>query len=341
MSAKKIALLVFLGLLLLHPCFAKITVREYAMPAVQGVPFRPIVQGDWALALLNTDPKNISTTIGVIAYDLKAKKVYTLHKGKANYPAITGSIAMWSGKIDDVPSLSGTAGKRGTWPSCLILHDLSTGRYSAPVLKTNSAFVIAASGRYVAYELGSRINLYDITTGAQKRISDDRPCHLHPDIGGDLVVWREYDSAHKDSRTRGYRISTGEELLFADSFQPIGAPRTDGEYVAWWDNASGSSIYDTKTSNVRVIKAAFYPDVSNGFAVYSKDTGTGTPAGKGLQRTVYGMDLTTGEEFQISKGIPDSQIQFRIEGNRVVWVEGSVLHYADLERVSELKVFKK
>ena len=338
----KTKLFVLLAVILTIPCLAKITVREYALPAVEGIPFRPIVQGDWALALLNTDPKNISTTIGVLAYDLKAKKVYALHKGKADFPAITGSIVMWSGKVDDVPSLSGTAGKRGIFPSCLILHHLSSGRYWAPLLKTNSANFIAASGKYLTYELGSKIYLYDIATNAQKQISDDRSLHTCPDIGGDLVSWREYDSAHKNSRTRGYRISTGEELLFEESFQqPIGAPRTDGEYVAWWDNARGSSIFDTKTGKVRVIKAAFYPDVGNGFAVYSKDTGTGMPAGKGLQRTVYGMDLTTGEEFQISQVIPDSQIQFRIEGNRVVWIEGSVLHCADLTRTSELKLFDK
>ena len=335
MSAKRIALLVILGILLVTPCFAKVSVQEHSLPAVQGVPFRPIVCGDWALALLNTDPNNISSTIAVIAYDLKGKQVYTLHNGKADYPAITGSLAMWSGKINDVPSLSGTAGKRGTWPSCLILHDLATGQYFAPVLKTNSAFVIAASGKYVAYELGSRIYQYDLDTGTQQRISDDQPRHLNPDIGGDLVVWQEYDSAFKNSRIRGYRISTGEELLFTDSFQSIGAPNTDGEYVAWWDNTSGSSIYDTKTGRVRVIKSATLADVSGGFAVYVKSICACAPEKKASKRTVCGMDLKTGGEFQISKGEPDRHV--RIEGNRVVWAEGSVLHYADLTRTNELK----
>jgi len=328
-------LFIVLAVLLAIPCFSKVSVREYALPAVQGVPFRSIVCGDWAVALLNTNPNNISSTIGVIAYDLKAKKVYTLHEGKANYPAITGSIAMWSGKIDDVPILSGTTGKRGTWPKCLILHDLSTGQYWAPQLKTNSAFVIAASGRYVAYELGCRINLYDLDTGSQMRISDDQARHRNPDIGGDLVVWQEYDSAFKNSRIRGYRISTGEELLFTDSFQPVGAPNTDGEYVAWWDNTSGSSIHDTKTGRVRVIKSAVLADVSGGFAVYVKSICACTPEKKASKRTVCGMDLKTGGEFQISKGEPDRHV--RIEGNRVVWAEGSVLHYADLTRTNELK----
>jgi len=328
-----------LAVLLATPCLSKVSVREYALPAVQGVPFRPIVCGDWALALLNTNPNNISSTIGVIAYDLRTKQVFTLHKGKADYPAITGSVAMWSGKIDDVPNLSGTVGKRGTWPSCLILYDLATTRYWAPVLKTNSAFVIAASGKYVAYELGCRINLYDIDTGAQMRISDDQARHRNPDIGGDLVVWQEYDSAFKSSRIRGYRISTGEELLFTESFAPIGAPNTDGEYVAWWDNAAGSSIYDTKTSRVRVIKSAVLADVSGGFAVYVKSVCACTPEQKASKRMLYGMDLKTGGEFQISKGEPDRHV--RIEGSRVVWVEGSVLHYADLIRPNELQLQSK
>jgi len=331
---------IVLAVLLAIPCLAKVSVREYALPAVQGVPFRPIVCGDWALALLNTNPNNISSTIGVIAYDLRGKQVLTVHKGKANYPAITGSVAMWSGKIDDVPGLSGTVGKRGTWPSCLILYDMSTGQYSAPVLKTNSAFVIAASGKYVAYELGCRMNLYDINTGAQKRISDDQARHRNPDIGGDLVVWQEYDSAFKNSRIRGYRISTGEELLFTDSFRTIGAPNTDGQYVAWWDNTSGSSIHDTKTGRARVIKSATLADVSGGFAVYVKSVCACTADQKASKRTLFGMDLKTGQEFQISKGEPDRHV--RIEGNRVVWVEGSVLHYADLTRTTnELKLSNK
>ena len=332
-------MLIVLAVLMTTPCFAGVNVKDYAMPAVQGVPFRPIVQGDLALALLNTDPNNISTTIGVLAYDLKAKKVYTLHQGKADYPAITGDTVMWTGKIDDVPGLSGTVGKRGTWPSCLILYNMSTSQYFAPVLKTNSAFVIAASGKYVAYELGSRIYLYDLDTGTQQRISDDQPRHLNPDIGGDLVVWREYDATHKNARIRGYRISTAEELVFSDFAKTMGVAYTDGEYVAWW-GTDGSTIYDTKTGRVRVIKSTVFPDVSGGFAVYVKSVCACTADQKASKRTLFGMDLKTGGEFQISKGEPDRHV--RIEGNRVVWVEGSVLHYADLTRTTnELKLSNK
>lgn len=327
------------AVLLAIPCFAKVTVQEYTMPAIQGFPFRPIVQGDWALALLNTEPNRINSTIGVLAYDLKAKKVFTLHQGKAGSPTISGTLAMWTGKISDIPKLGESAGMRGQILNSLILYDLSSGQYRTPALKTNSANYMAASGNYIAYEYSSKIYLYDLTTNAQRLISDSQNAYSCPDVGGDLVIWREYDSARKNARTIGYRISTGETITFEDFRQPIGAPHTDGAYVAWWDNARGSSIYEISTGKVRVIKSAVFPDVGGGFAVYVKYAGKDS-SGQ-LRHIVYGMDLAAGEEFQISRAIPDPQSQFRIEGNRVVWVDGSTLHCADLTRTSELILSNK
>jgi TolB protein len=323
---------VVLAVLLTTPCFAKIKVQEYTMPAVQGFPFRPIVQGDWALALLNTDPNKINTTIGVLAYDLKAKKVYTLHQGKADSPAITGSTVMWSGKVNEVPSLAGTTGNQDYWPNSLIRYDLTTGQYQAPRLKSSQASAPAASGEYVAYHLGS-IYLYNLTTKEQLRISDDKPGHENPDIAGDLVVWLQQDAVSRTGSVRGYRISTGEKIIFTDNlkYSLHCRTRTDGQYVVWLENDSDTYVYDTKTSKVRIIPSNVWPDVSNGIAVYTRYVGVKVE-GKARPRMIFGMDLKTGEEFQISQEVKDTGSRFRIEGNRVVWVEGSVLHYADLIR---------
>lgn len=332
MSVKKIEFLLVLGAVLLTPCFAKITVREYALPGVGAKVIQPVVQGDWAVALLATDLSRPNSTLGVIAYDLKAKQVYTLCQGKADSPAITGTTVMWSGKVNDIPSLAGTTGNQDYWPNSLILYDLTTGQYQVPRLKSNQASSPAASGNYVAYNLNT-IYLYNLTTKEQLRISDDKPGHGDPDIAGDLVVWLQQGVDNGTGRVRGYRISTGEKIIFTDNLKhSLNCwPRTDGQYIVWLENDRDTYVYDTKTGKVRIIASDVWPDVSNGIVVYTRYVGV-KMEGKARRRAIFGMDLKTGEEFQISQEVKDTGPRFRIEGNRVVWVEGSVLHYADLIR---------
>ena len=324
--------LILLAILLAVPCLAKVTVREYAMPAVQGFPYQPAVSGDWVVALLNTEQNNVTSTVGVIAYDLKNKKVFTIYQGKVTDLAFTGTTVMWAGAANDVPSLHGIRTHSSSFCD-LVIYDLSTDRYSSPPCSITGVG-LSAFGNLVTFENGSTIWMYNRSNNEHKRISDAARNHHCTDMFGDMVMWCEYKGT-QTSRIRGYRISTGEELLLTDDYESNPPPpRTDGKYVVWSTNGIGTRVYDLKTGQIRVIKLGSLPDVSDGIAVYTRSLKTGV--GK---RFVYGMDLKTGEEFQISKGQPERQP--RIEGNRAVWVEGSVLHCADIDRLSELQLHNK
>jgi len=305
---------------------------EFALPAISGAAFWPRVSGDWAVALQNTNPNNISSTVGVVCYDLAKRQAYTLYSGKAASHAISGNLVAWSGKSDNIPTLRGTRGVRGTWPSCLILYDLPTGRCSAPKLKTNSAFVLAMTGDFVAYEMGCRIYLYNTRTGAQMRISDNAPSHRNPDVGGDLVVWQQYaDRSFKQCRILGYRISTRETLEFPGGFASNSGPKTDGNTIVW-STTGGAKVYDVKSRIERSIPSAQFPDVSNGVVVYLKGAGCACGCGGSrFGRGVYGTDLSMKGEFRVSRGTADRPPS--IDNRRVVWAKGGVVYCADIKKV--------
>lgn len=312
-----------LAVLLATPCLSKVSVREYAMPALEAVPYSPVVCGDWALVQLNSKYGD-GHTIGVVAFDLKAKKPYTVFQGNAAAGiAITGSLAMWCQQRGGQADLVG--------------YDLTSGQNWMPEI-TKCAMDPDAYGDYVVYECNRFIYLYSISTGVRIRISDQRRVHRYPNICGDLVVWVEYeDTKSNKNRVRGFRISTRQECVFSEEFDDTNSrPETDGAYVVWHSNKIGGVAYDAKTSKVRIIKYALFPTVGDGFIVYEKPVKPRGEDSHATPRIVCGMDLrSNGEEFQVSKNQDIRQVS--MTGNRVVWNEGNILHYADLTRTSELK----
>ena len=124
--------------------------------------------------------------------------------------------------------------------------DLAAGRYSCPELQTVSAFSVAMSSGYVAYELGSRIYLLNLSNGQQRRISDNEPHYQNPEIAGDIVVWEEFTdpkARSNDRRIKGYRISTGESLTIYDDGADHYTPRTDGRTVVCTDRVNHGCRY--------------------------------------------------------------------------------------------------
>jgi hypothetical protein len=311
--------------------------KEFALPAISGAPFQPKVCGDWAVALHRAKSGTAYSTVGVVCYDLAKQQVYTIHEGKAVSPCVSGNTIAFSGKLDNIPELRGTTGKRGTWPSCLILFDLPTGASRSPVLKTNSAFVNSISGNLVAYELGCRIYLYNTVTGAQQRISDNQALNRDPDICGDLIVWLQYeDRTMKKSRVLCYRMSTGQTLACSDEYATNSRPNTDGTTIVW-STAAGTTVYDAKKGFVRVIPSAQYPDVSNGVIVYV--TGSGCMCGcgsSGAGRGVYGSEVGSVGAFKIGKTNADTPPS--IDDRRVVWARGGVVYCADITHVTQPSV---
>lgn len=320
-----------LAFLLAIPCLAAVMVEEYTMPALEAVPYSPVVCGNWALAQLNTVYGD-GHTIGVVAYDIPAKKVYTLYQGNAVCLNVVGNVAMWSGDMRKIEGITGVK-------SDLIFFDLVTQQFSARKFKTSRVWEPSACGNYMAYDYGGRIYLCDLRTGSQKMISANRNAFKNPNVGGDMVVWQECeDSKSAKSRIAGCRISTGQEYLFTEQFDDTNSrPQTDGEYVVWHSDKTGGMAYCIKTGKARVMKFALYPDVGNGIAVYEKPVNAKSESHNAAKRMVCGIDLrANGDEFRISKSEDIAQVC--VNGNRVVWAEGSVLHCADLTRTGELKL---
>lgn len=315
-----------LAVVLVVPCWsAGVKVQEHTVPAIEAVPYSPAVCGNWAVAQLNTRYGG-NLTIGVVAFDLRTRQASTIYEGKAEGVAVTGSLAMWCRPLTGKSTLT------------LVGYDLASGQPWVPRFGTQPAADPVACSDYIVFESNHHIYLYSISTGALKRVSDERRVHRCPNVGGDLVVWLEYeDSKLSRSRIRGYRISTGQEYLFSQDFDDANSrPEIDGDYVVWHCEIGGV-FYDVKTGKVRIQKFALFPDVSDGFVVYEKPVSPRGEDSHATPRMVCGIDLrANGQEFRISKNQDIHQVF--INGTRVVWAEGNTLHYADLTRISELKL---
>jgi hypothetical protein len=317
----KTKLFINVAILLATSSLAEVKVNEYTMPPSEAIPYSPVVCGDWAIAELKMI-YGWGETLGVVAFDLKAGKQTKIFTGKAWGLAMTGSLAMWcqtDGKNEDSSILAGC--------------DLATGKQWKPKHPEGVSDPVAF-GDHVVYECDDLIYLYNIKTDARTCISDQRHLHRYPNIGGDLVVWLEFeDTAFERSRVIGYRISTGQRYQFSDIFDDSNSrPETDGDYVVWHSNNIAGILYNVKTGKIRYVKYALYPDVSDGIVVYEKSTVAKDESHHAGKRIVCGVDLrANGEEFRISKNVGINQVF--IHGNRVVWNESKVLHVADLTRM--------
>lgn len=293
-------------------------VKEFAMSPSEAIPYAPVVCGNWAVAELKLI-YGWGDTLGVMAFDLKANKQTKIFTGEACCLALAGSLAMWcqsDGKNENSSILMG--------------YDLATGKPWKPELPEGVDDPVA-DGDHVVYECRDLIYLYDIKTGACKRISDERPVHRYPNVCGDMVVWLKYeDSDFKRSQVRGYRISNGQEYLLTNQYDECSRPETDGVYVVWQTRSLCSFAKEIKTGQTRMVKDALIPDVSDGIMVYEKALNPHNVY-RG-PRVVCGIDLrANGVEFRVSKG--NSVRQVFMNGNRVVWNEGKTLHVADLTRI--------
>lgn len=290
--------------------------KEFALPSIDGRPFRPRISGDWVVAVRNSE-KRAEKVVLINVPKAMVSTVFDIADGASTFPSVSGNMAVWTGKSDQIDSLRGTRGKRGQLPGSMILRDLTTGQYSAPDLSTTSAAFCSIDGNYVAYELGSRIYLYDLSNQQQKRISDDRACHSSPSIAGDLVVWCAKAEGTGKRQVYAYRIPTGVQTSITNDTQmDYISPTTDGRYIVWWTKAD-VYVYDTSTERTSTIPNAYFPSVDAGIVVYMK---TGS--------RVYGMDLATREEFAISS--MKATVGPDIDGGRVIWCSGNTIYCAEL-----------
>lgn len=307
-------------------CFAEPTVKmEYALPTIEGAFMRPRISGDWVVALQQDEQRK--NTLGVLVINLTNNQIYTAYVGKAMWPSISGTLAIWPGAPDNVDSLKGMKGKDGKLTS-LIMLDLSTWRYFAPPLSTRTTNYTTVCGTSIALECGSRIYLMDAVSGIHKRISKDESRYSAPEINGDYVVWRDTVS-DSESQVIGYQISTGRLFNVTEDADVINCGGiTDGKHIAWWSNKNGVGVYDCVTRNTINIPKGFFPDVENGIVVYLKKANG--------QNHVFGTEIATGKEFQISKGNADQGPS--IDKGRVIWCNGGVIYCAVLDLKANEKV---
>lgn len=312
-------------------CWSEIRVqKEYSLPSVEGRFFRPRISGDWIVALQQDTQNKTTTTLGVHCINLINNQIYTVYTGKASWPAISGTLAVWPGCSDNIDSLKGRFGKDSKLSSRLIMLDLSTWSYFAPTLSTRSAGYMTVSGKHVAYELGCRIYLLDAITGVNKRISDNEAIHRNPEINGDFIVWEDVENK-TESQVVCYQISTGRQFDVTDSAsQNNRGPSTDGKHIVWWGK-DGVGVYDIATRNSFNIPSGHYVDVDNGIVVYLKRTD---------MTHVFGTEIATGKEFQISKGAADQGPS--ISNGKVIWCNKGLINCAVLDlKANDIVPLKK
>lgn len=320
---KRFALVLLLCVTLavaLAPATQAISARkEFALPPIDGQPYRPRISGDWVVAVRNSRTEKKAENVVLINIpNATISTVFDIADGTSIFPSVSGNLAVWTGKIDQIDSLRGTKGKRGQLASSMILYDLSTGQYSAPELNTTSAYLCCIDGNLIAYELGSRIYLYDLSNRQQKRISEDRACYSTPKIAGDLVVWHGKPDGTNNRQIYAYRLSTGVGTAITDDpeVDHIGAV-TDGRYIAWWTTKGGVYVFDTRDNRTFAIAKAFFPSVDEGVVVYQK-----------ADSKVYGMDIATRKEFPISS--MKATVGPDIDAGRVIWCVGETIYCAEL-----------
>lgn len=294
-------------------------VREYALPSIAGKPYRPRISGDWVVTVRNAE-RGAENVIAINVVTKQAYTIFDIANGASIFPSASGNLMVWTGKTDQIPSLRGKRGKNGQLNASMIIYDIAQNKYSAPELNTVSAFHCSIFGKYIAYELGSRIYLYDMTNQAQKRISSENPFNYAPHISGDLIVWTHRVNDKANRQVYAYRISTGELTRITDDDNvDYCSSQTDGRYIAWW-HKTGAEVYDTVTKNKLLIPKAFFPAVDKGIVVYQRPEGRMNP--------VFGMEIATRKEFRISTG--SANIGPDISGRRVIWCSGETIYCADL-----------
>lgn len=301
-------------------------VKEFALASINGRPFRPRISGDWVVVVRNSE-KRAENVMLINVPTNKAYTLYTIADGTSIFPCIDNNLVVWPGKTDDIDSLRGAYGSRGQLSRSMIIYDLNSWRYSSPEINTVSAFYTSISGKLIAYELGSRIYLYDLARRTQSRISDNSPWHSTPQIRGDLVVWSAKPNNSANRQVYCYQISKGSQTaITTDDVDHISAT-TDGRYIAWWTK-TGVDVYDTADRSTFTIPKGYFPALDAGLLAFQRQSSPGI-------NPIYGMNLATHQEFAISSG--SANVGPDIQGGRVIWCNNNTVYCAELSTMTKAK----
>jgi len=226
----------------------------------------------------------------------------------------------------------------GIWEK-YIVYDESVGKDSYKVHLYNiltKADDVIATGNVRSYGcIGSGkvglldedttfVYLYDISAKTKIQASpDNRIPRMYPSINSDQLIYTGNDGASNpvtgwiDIFTLyQYDFASGTiNMLKHDMPQP-NEPRSDGDYVVWWDVSDGSRnivLYDKKTCKSKTINAAGagsdHPRISGKTVVYHSVVG-------GADH-IYSYNIDTGETRSVSSH--GMQYYADVSGNRYVY----------------------
>jgi len=170
--------------------------------------------------------------------------------------------------------------------------------------------------------------LVQISTGVTRelvaervaRSGEARPVLTHgASIDGTRVAWIEDDSVNRPARVVAFDRATGAYRTRATSAPVEATTAIDGERVVYTGIGSGGSavrLWDLATDVDGAVGSAgpadARPDVSGPWVVFERTVRTG-----GSQ--VVARRLDTGEERELSEGIPGAHFAPSVDGSVVVW----------------------
>jgi hypothetical protein len=125
------------------------------------------------------------------------------------------------------------------WTGSLQVMDLATGvrREVAREPRPGVLSQPSISGGRVAWAGSDGVRVYDVATGASRRVSADGDVPLNVQISGDLVVWEDTRSQGRDRyphhEVHAFDLVTNTETAVAAGAAHEGWPGTDGARIVW------------------------------------------------------------------------------------------------------------
>ncbi|HEX8277023.1 MAG TPA: hypothetical protein VF615_30555 [Longimicrobiaceae bacterium] len=189
----------------------------------------------------------------------------------------------------------------------------------------------SVSGTRVVYTsnrstTGNTIYMYDLAANTEVPIrtfptgTSPMPSALEPEIGGDLVVWREQWGSPRQEAIMIHDLSTGATRTAVSSPTFLSNPSTDGARVVYEDHRNGNwEIYmfdpATRTETRVTTQAAEQrnPRISGDVVVW-EDYRHGNAE-------IYAYDLSAGTEHRVTWNA-GNQLRPAISGGRIVWQDG-------------------
>ena len=229
-------------------------------------------------------------------------------------PAVYGNIAVWIDERNGNKDIYG--------------YNLTTGEEfqitSDPRDQCNPAIyeniVVWQDYRYNNWEIYG----YNISTGEEFRITSNRYNQECPELFMNTVVWQ-------DDRNGGWDIY-GCNLLTGQEFQITNDPWSDeslpviyGDTVVWLEDkkdcymsVNSYNIFTGQGKEISKGSCKGYPSIYGDIVVWHD--------GRNNNKDIYGFNLLTGEEFQITNDKSD-QMEPAIYGVIVVWHDGRNNNY--------------